>query len=151
MRISGLTHSRHSIVQDNVLFLSLSLPQHFTFFFSFRPSPSSNFLRSLSLIVLYRAPLRPSHVRRASPLPPSILAVSSSHFSIFASFFLLRTFVLTSLPPATLRLSSVIPLPFLVLPPTPVLSFVFPAGSLSTLLPLSLCQSLRPFPTSSFH
>lgn len=157
MRISGLTHSRHSIVQDNALSLFFYF---FLLLFSFRPFPSSNFLRPLSLSVFLSSSfiaLRPSHVHRTSSLAPLIsrrLFVPLLFFRVLLPPSFLRPRLTPSRnSPSLFRHSSALPR-FTSYPHSLLClsrRFPFCPLPLSLFLALSLCQSLRPFPTSSFH
>lgn len=150
MRISGLTHSRHSIVQDNALSLFFYF---FLLLFSFRPFPSSNFLRplSFSLIVLYRASSLPRSPRIFSGSPdlsPSLRSTSlpSCPPSSFVSSSSPR-----SLPQLSVSLPSFLcPSSFYLLPPFSPLSFpplpFLPSPSVALSRSISL-----PVPSSLSH
>lgn len=142
MRISGLTHSRHSIVQDNVLFLSLSPSAfHFFFFHFVLPhlptfsdlSPSSSFIALRFVPPTFAAHLLCLPRSSPSPRPTSPFSRPSSSFVPSSS--------LRSLPRLFVSLPSFLcPSSFYLLPPFSPLSFPpvpFP--------PSSHCLSASPF------
>lgn len=144
MRISGLTYSRDSTIQDDSL-------SPFFLFFSFHPFSSSNFLRSSSFIALRFFP--PTFTARLSrpffvpSCPPSSSTSSSSphshpRLSVSLPSFL-RPSLFHLLPPFSPL--SFPPLPFL---PSPCLFFSL---SVSLPVPSSLSHLLISLRTSGMR